>query len=332
MAARAPDEGKPAGSGNGGEPDMLSRFTDSIRRAAEGIGRQIGEAFPNQQPPRGPDVAERVVRNVPDVTFADVGGCEEAKRELESICTALATPELYQRWGTRPPRGVLLYGPPGTGKTLLARCVAGTAKADFIHIRAVDIVSMWYGEAEKRMQEAFDEARRRAPSVIFLDEVDALTPPREMAHEATSRIVATLLENLDGLEPLNGVAVLAATNRVQAVDPAFTRPGRLDRLIEVPLPDVDGRLQILQVHERKAEALAERTLFAPSDYRRLLKETEGMSGAELEELVRRALEDKVRSGQTDGVVTEDDLLRMVRAFEWGQQGRAKRPQSWWKWA
>src|SRR5581483_3757193 len=248
-----------------------------------------------------------------------------------SICAALATPELYQRWGTRPPRGVLLYGPPGTGKTLLARCVAGQAQAEFIHIRAVDVASMWYGQAEKKMQDAFDEARRRAPCVLFLDEVDALTPSREMAHEATGRVVATLLENLDGLQPLEGVAVLAATNRLDAVDPAFTRPGRLDRLVHVPLPDGAARAQILSVHERKAEKLAGRELFAPSDYRRLMKATDGMSGAEIEELVRRVLEGKVRAGATEGMITEDDFLHVAAQLEWGRQGRARRPRPWWHW-
>src|SRR5215207_4927571 len=212
-------------------------------KAAEQLGKVVGGV--NDGPP-----VQRA-SYIPKASFHDVGGLEEAKRELEAVCLALSQPEVYQRWGTRPPKGVLLYGPPGTGKTLLARCVAGQANAEFIHVRAVDVGSMWYGEAEKKMQAAFDEARKRAPCVIFLDEVDALTPPREMAHEATGRVVATLLENLDGLEPMEGVVVLAATNRMDAVDPAFTRPGRLDRLVHVPLPDEDGRHQILDVHQRR---------------------------------------------------------------------------------
>lgn len=323
MAHRAP-------GGFGAADDFLQRLTDGLRRAAEGLGRQINETFPVFTETNG--VARRVVRDVPTVTFDDVGGCEEAKQELEMVCRALAAPDLYQRWGTRPPRGVLLHGPPGTGKTLLARCVAGQAQAEFIHIRAVDIGSMWYGEAEKHMQAAFDEARRRAPCVLFLDEVDALTPPREMAHEATHRVVATLLENLDGLQPLEGVAVLAATNRLHAVDPAFTRPGRLDRLVAVPLPDACARLAILRVHQRHAEALAGRELFQRGEYERLVRATAGMSGAEIAELVRRALEEKVRAGATDGVVGEDDLLRVLDRYEWGLPGRGRgRRRSWWRW-
>lgn len=322
MANRAPDS-------PGQQDDFFGRLAEGVRRAAEGLGRQIGENFPVLTETNG--VSKRVVRDVPDVSFADVGGCAEAKRELEGICAALATPELYQRWGTRPPRGVLLYGPPGTGKTLLARCVAGQAEAAFIHIRAVDVASMWYGEAEKKMQAAFDEAREQAPCVLFLDEVDALTPPREMAHEATGRVVATLLENLDGLRPLEGVAVLAATNRLDAVDPAFTRPGRLDRLIRVPLPDAEGRRQILAVHQGRANKLAGRRLFEDSGYERLIRGSQGMSGAEIAELVRRALEDKVRAGHVEGYVTEADLLRATSEFEWGQQGRARKPRRWWQW-
>lgn len=323
MANRPPN-------GSGGSPDdIFQRLAVGVRRAAEGLGKQLGDSFPVLTETNG--AAKRVVRDVPDVTFDDVGGCDEAKVELQSICLALATPELYQKWGTRPPRGVLLYGPPGTGKTLLARCVAGQANAEFMHIRAVDVGSMWYGQAEKHMQSAFDEARRRAPCVLFLDEVDALTPPREMAHEATGRVVATLLENLDGLQPLEGVAVLAATNRLDAVDPAFTRPGRLDRLVRVPLPNPEARLQILGVHQRRANKLAERDLFAPSDYRRLVRGSEGMSGADIEELVRRTLEDKVREGATEGLITEDDLLRLMAQFEWSTGGRARRPRRWWEW-
>jgi len=181
------------------------------------------------------------------------------------------------------------------------------------------------------MQGAFDEARRQAPCVLFLDEVDALTPPREMAHEATGRVVATLLENLDGLQPLEGVAVLAATNRLDAVDPAFTRPGRLDRLVHVPLPDAAARLQILTVHQRRANQLAGRDLFEPSDYRRFVKGSAGMSGAAIAELLRRVLEERVRARAIDGLVTEDDLLRAMDSFEWGRPGRARRPRRWWQW-
>jgi AAA+ superfamily predicted ATPase len=247
-------------------------------------------------------------------SFEDVGGQEEAKRELQAICLAIRDPQAYRRWGARPPKGVLLYGPPGTGKTLLARCLAREASARFIHIRATDVTSKWYGEAERRLQAAFDRARKESPAVIFFDEIDAIARSREDSHEATHRVVSTLLENMDGLEDSRGVIVIAATNRPEAVDPALTRPGRFDRLVEVPLPDQRGRRSVFEVHLRKAEAQAERSLFSSlsdAEWGRLLDASEGFSGAEIEETIRRALEVKVRSGATEGRITIDDLLEQA---------------------
>ena len=217
----------------------------------------------------------------PRATFDDIGGLVEAKRELEAVCSALRDPESYRRWGARPPRGLLLFGPPGTGKTLLARCLAGQADAAFFHLRVVDVSSMWYGQAERRLQAIFDRARREPRSIIFIDEIDALVPPRETAHEATHRVVSTLLQNLDGLEDRGNLLVVASTNRPESVDPAFLRPGRIDRLIEVPLPDPGSRREIFEVHLHRAEAIAGRTLFAEINWRPLLRATGGMSGAEI---------------------------------------------------
>lgn len=247
-------------------------------------------------------------------SFEDVGGQEEAKRELQAICLAIREPEAYRRWGARPPKGVLLYGPPGTGKTLLARCLAHEAGARFIHLRATDITSKWYGEAERRLQQAFDRARREAPAVIFFDEIDAIARVREDSHEATHRVVSTLLENMDGLEEARGVIVVAATNRPEAVDGAITRPGRFDRLVEVPLPDARGRRAIFGVHLARAERQAERALFEPLDsagWDQLLDTTEGFSGADIAEVVRRSLEAKVRAGATDGQISPRELLEQA---------------------
>jgi len=252
-----------------------------------------------------------ITQVTPGASFDDVGGQEEAKRELQAICLAIRDPEAYRRWGARPPKGVLLYGPPGTGKTLLARCMAREAGARFIHLRAADITSKWYGEAERRMQGAFDRARREAPAVVFFDEIDAIARAREDSHEATHRVVSTLLENMDGLQESKGVIVIAATNRPETIDAALTRPGRLDRLVEVPLPDAVGRRAIFQVHLRKAEASAGRRLFdelTPVAWDRLLDASEGFSGAEIEETVRRALEAKVRAGATEGEIGLHELL------------------------
>ncbi|HEV2123137.1 MAG TPA: ATP-binding protein [Chloroflexota bacterium] len=255
-----------------------------------------------------------VSSDTPESSFADVGGQEVAKRELQALCLAIKNPEAYRRWGARPPKGVLLFGPPGTGKTLLARCLARESGARFIHLRAADITSKWYGEAERRMQNAFDRARREAPAVIFFDEIDAIARAREESHEATHRVVSTLLENMDGLEESGGVIVVAATNRPEAVDVALTRPGRFDRLVEVPLPDRTGRRAIFGVHVQKAEAHAGRPLFEtldPTGWDDLLDATEGFSGADIEEIVRRVLEEKVRAGATEGSITLEDLLEQA---------------------
>jgi AAA+ superfamily predicted ATPase len=247
-------------------------------------------------------------------TFDEVGGQEEAKRELQAICLAIREPEAYRRWGARPPKGVLLYGPPGTGKTLLARCLAHESGAHFVHVRATDVSSKWYGEAERRLQGVFDQARRQTPAVLFFDEIDALARAREDSHEATHRVVSTLLENMDGLEESQGIVVVAATNRPEAVDAALTRPGRFDRLVEVPLPDRGGRRSIFGVHLRKAERQAGRSLFEPIDrqgWEQLLDVSEDFSGAEVAETVRRVLEAKVRAGALDGRITLTELLHQA---------------------
>jgi AAA+ superfamily predicted ATPase len=243
-------------------------------------------------------------------SFADVGGQDAARTELETICLAVKQPDAFRAWGARPPRGVLLYGPPGTGKTLLARALAHEAGARFLHVRASDVVSKWYGEAEKRMQSAFDRARAEAPTVMFFDEIDALARNRDFSHEATHRIVSTFLENMDGLREVEGVIVLAATNRPEAVDDALLRPGRFDRLVEVPLPGREDRRAIFGVHMRRAERKAARPLFADLDdeqWAALLDATNGFSGADVAETVRRALEVKVRSGATAGRIEAEEL-------------------------
>jgi AAA+ superfamily predicted ATPase len=249
------------------------------------------------------------------ISFADVGGQEAAKSELQAICIAVKEPGRFRRWGARPPRGVLLFGPPGTGKTMLARALAHESGAKFIHVRASDVVSKWYGEAEQKLQQVFDWARRERPSVLFFDELDALARSREDAHEATHRIVSTFLENMDGLREMDGVIVLAATNRPGAVDEALTRPGRFDRLVEVPLPAGPERRAIFKVHLARADGQAARSLFEPisdGDWTELTKATEGYSGADIAEAVRRALESRVRSDEL-GRIRPDELLAAARS-------------------
>jgi hypothetical protein len=299
--------------------DLVLRPTAaSVEGAVTGIRRLTKSTlsrFPtNRAPGEVFDPWSDVAPGDDPTSFADVGGQDAARTELETICLAVKQPDAFRTWGARPPRGVLLYGPPGTGKTLLARALAHEAGAHFLHVRASDVVSKWYGEAEKRMQSAFDRARAEAPTVMFFDEIDALARSRELAHEATHRIVSTFLENMDGLREVEGVVVLAATNRPEAVDEALLRPGRFDRLVEVPLPGRDDRRAIFRVHMRRAERKAGRPLFAELDdeqWGTLLDATNGFSGADVAETVRRALEAKVRSGATAGRIEAAELLAVA---------------------
>ena len=281
----------------------LRKLTSTLARIPGG-NRAPGEVY---DPTSGGGAEEAT-------TFADVGGQDVARAELETICLAVERPDAFRAWGARPPRGVLLYGPPGTGKTMLARALAHEAGARFLHVRATDLVSKWYGEAEQRVQQAFDRARAETPAVIFFDEIDAVARDRSVSHEATHRMVSTFLENMDGLRETEGVIVLAATNRPESVDEALLRPGRFDRLVEVPLPNRAGRQAIFGVHMRRAERVARRSLFAEPDeaqWSALLDATDGFSGADVAEVVRRALEAKVRSRATAGRIEPDELLAVA---------------------
>ena len=178
---------------------------------------------------------------------------------------------------------------------------------------------MWYGQSEKIMQAVFDLAREsNEPSIIFFDELDALASNRDSSHEASQRIVSTMLENLDGLDSVPNIMVVASTNRQEVIDPAIKRPGRIDRIVEVPLPDAEGRARIFQIHFAKAEKVAERKLLNGVDTDAIVRDTEKMSGADIAEIVRRVLEDKVRKegvGEEADLVTTEDILREIKSYE-----------------
>ncbi len=186
------------------------------------------------------------------VTYEDIGGLkEELQKVREIIELPLRYPELFQRLGIEPPKGVLLYGPPGTGKTLIAKAVANEIGASFFTINGPEIMSKFYGESEQRLREIFEEAKENAPSIIFIDEIDSIAPRREdVTGEVERRVVAQLLTLMDGLEERGQVIVIGATNRIDAVDPALRRPGRFDREIEIGVPDSEGRFEIFQIHTR----------------------------------------------------------------------------------
>jgi transitional endoplasmic reticulum ATPase len=230
-------------------------------------------------------VLERPMEHsVPRVTYEDIGGMKHIiQRVRELVELPLRHPELFRRLGIEPPKGILLYGPPGTGKTLLAKAVANEADAYFIAINGPEIMSKFYGESEQRLREIFEQAKKNAPAIIFIDEIDAIAPKRdEVMGEVERRVVAQLLALMDGLESRGEVIVIAATNRPNALDPALRRPGRFDREIEVPLPDKQGRLEILQIHTRGMP------LADDVDLNKLAEITHGYTGADIAALVKEA--------------------------------------------
>jgi transitional endoplasmic reticulum ATPase len=233
-----------------------------------------------------PSALREIMIESPDIGWADIGGLQKTKEQLrEGIELPLKNPEAFTRMGIRPARGFLLYGPPGTGKTLLAKAVAKEAEANFISTRSSDLLSKWFGESEKQVARLFERARQVAPTVIFIDEIDALAPTRGGSFgepAVTERVVNTMLAELDGLEELRGVVVIGATNQPTLLDPALLRPGRFDELIYVPVPDEEARLHILKIHTSRMP------LAGDVDVGVLAKRTEGHTGADLEDLVRRA--------------------------------------------
>lgn len=218
------------------------------------------------------------------VTYDDVGGLgDELKRVREIIELPLKHPELFDRLGIVPPRGVLLYGPPGTGKTLIAKAVANESGANFHSINGPEIMSKYYGQSEEKLREKFEEAEKGAPSIIFIDEIDSIAPKREdVAGETERRVVAQMLTLMDGLGGRGQVIVIGATNREDAIDPALRRPGRFDREIEIGVPTREGRLEILQIHTRGMP------LSSDVDLKKLANSTHGFVGADLAALAREA--------------------------------------------
>lgn len=231
-----------------------------------------------------PSAIREVFTEIPDVSWEQVGGLDDIKRLLiETIEWPLRHGALFKRAGIRPSKGILLSGPPGTGKTLLAKAVAKESEANFIAVSGPQLLSMWVGESERGVREVFRKARQVAPCIIFFDEIDSLAPKRGGGgNEVTERVVSQFLTELDGIEDMRGVVVLAATNRPDRLDPALLRTGRFDFWVELPVPDKDARLAILRIHT-KSMPLAQSV-----DLPTLAVATEGLVGADLEGLCQRA--------------------------------------------
>jgi transitional endoplasmic reticulum ATPase len=241
-----------------------------------------------------PSALREVLITTPNVRWSDIGGLEEVKRKIrETVEWPLKEPESFKKFGIRPSKGVLLYGPPGTGKTLLAKAVAKESDANFIAIKGPELVSKWVGESEKHVREIFKKARQVAPTIIFFDEFDSIAQERgSSSNDSTERIVNQLLTELDGIESLEQVVVIAATNRPDLIDPSLLRPGRFDLKINIGLPDEKSRQEIFKVHTKNMPIRG----FDAEEWSR---KTDGWTGAEIEALAREAGMEAMREFKKD---------------------------------
>ncbi len=272
--------------------------------------------------PRSEDAFVKLMEVVerPKVTYADIGGLQVQMQLLrEAVELPLKKPELFREIGIEPPKAVLLYGPPGCGKTMLVKAVAHEADATFIRLVGSELVQKFVGEGARLTRELFELAKKKSPSIIFIDEIDAVASKRLDAsvsgEREVQRTLMQLLAEIDGFDPLGDVKIIGATNRLDILDPAILRPGRFDRLVEVPLPDKAGREEILKLYLKKIKLSGE------VDMAYLVSSTEGMSGADLKELVTEAGMNAIRRGAK--AVNMNDLkeaLAFVRKKEKGISG------------
>ena len=290
----------------GHTPALLRRqLEDFLARLAKRFGEMKGKIEISMQP---------------DVSFKDIGGLSHAKQEIAGLVYALKSPDLHKKWGTQPPNGVLLYGPPGTGKSLLAEALARESDAVFFHVRVTNVVTKWYAESWEVLQEVFKQVKESGRCILFLDEIDDLVFDRAAPEElraASRRLVNSIGEQLDDIGRSGDILAVASTNRPDMVDPTLILPGRIDRLIEVPLPENEEKREILQIHTGRAEAIAGRKLFAELDYDAILARTVKMSGADIAEIVQGALEGKVQQeggGAQPGPVTTEDMQHTIEDY------------------
>jgi transitional endoplasmic reticulum ATPase len=260
-----------------------------------------------------PTAMREVYVEIPSVRWKEVGGLDEIKNELiQSVEWPLKKPEVFKRMGIKPPRGILLYGPPGCGKTLLARAVATESEANFIAVKGPEIFSKWVGESEKAIREVFRKARTAAPAIIFFDELDSIIPRRGAGYSdsgATERVISQLLTEMDGIESLQNVVVIAATNRPDILDPAVMRPGRFDRLIDVPAPDSKALMQIFKIHTR------DMPLSKDVDLQEIAEKAREYSGADVEALCREAAMNALRDSVDAKEVTRRDFDKAIETIK-----------------
>lgn len=276
-----------------------------------------------------PSAMREVYIEVPEVRWTDIGGLESVKQELiEAVEWPIKYPEAFEVIGTRPPKGVLMFGPPGTGKTLLAKAVATESEANFISIKGPELLSKFVGESERIVRETFRKARQAAPAIIFFDEIDSIVPARGSSFDSgvTERVVSQILTELDGLEELKNVVVVAATNRPELVDPAMLRPGRLDRLVYIRPPDQREREVIFSIHMKG------KPLSPEIEVGKLAERTEGYVGADIEAICREAamlaLRDLIRPGMEREEVKELSHTVLIKNDHFEKAFNIVRPTPW----
>ncbi|MEM1555586.1 MAG: proteasome-activating nucleotidase, partial [Desulfurococcaceae archaeon] len=268
-------------------------------------GSTIVEVLPDREDPY---VSSMEVIEKPNVRYSDIGGLDTQIMELREVVELpIKNPELFEEIGIEPPKGVLLYGPPGCGKTLLAKAVARESDAVFISVVGSELVQKFIGEGARIVREIFELARRKAPAIVFIDEIDSIAARRidigTSGEREVQRTLMQLLAELDGFKPLDRIKVIAATNRVDILDPAILRPGRLDRLIEVPPPEENGRFEILKIHTRRMK-LAEDV-----DLWEIASLTKGLCGAELKAIVTEAGYFAIRNSRR--IVCREDFIKAI---------------------
>ena len=275
-----------------------------------------------------PSAMREVLVETPNIGWQDVGGLENVKQELkEAVEWPMKFPDAFTRMGIRPPRGILLYGPPGTGKTLLAKAVAKESEANFIQVKGPSLLSMWVGKSEEGVRKIFERARQVAPCIIFFDEIDAIASRRgiDMGSHVTDRVLNQLLAEIDGLEELENVIVIAATNRPDMLDPGLLRPGRFDRILLIGVPDKEARLQILKIHTKNMP------LAKDVNIEKFSGETEGYVGADLESVAREAamlaLRQDIKASEVKKKHFEDAMKKVRGSVSKGDVERYKKVES-----
>ncbi|MDP2766918.1 MAG: CDC48 family AAA ATPase, partial [Candidatus Methanoperedens sp.] len=244
-----------------------------------------GDDFNNALREMNPSALREVFIESPNIHWSDIGGLEDAKQELkEAVEWPMKYSMLFKQSGAHPPKGILLYGAPGTGKTMLAKAVATESEANFISVKGPEFLSKWVGESEKAVRETFRKAKQAAPCIIFFDEIDSITPTRGTGSDShvSERVISQMLSEIDGLEELHNITVIAATNRPDIIDPALLRPGRIDRLVYVTPPDKEARYEIFKVHTSKTP------LNSDVDLNKLAEDTDGFTGADIASVCNEA--------------------------------------------